>query len=96
MTSEQLREAGFFAVNETSIKEWHTIESNEPEHTAPTEEIIETLIRLEHEDNEDNNEDITDEPTMPSQSQAFTSLSISLWWLEAQPDCDPIALQILY
>ena len=33
MISEQLREAGFSAVNEASIKEWLIIDSNEPGHT---------------------------------------------------------------
>ena len=92
MICEQLREAGFSAVNEASIKEWLTVDSNEPGHTALTEEeIIETVTRLEHEDNED----IINEIAVPSHSQAFTSLSTSLWWLEAQPDCDSAALQIL-
>ena len=89
MISEQLREAVYSAVNEASIKEWLTIDSNEPGHTALTEEeIIETVTRLEHEDNEE----ITDEPAVPSHSQAFVSLSTSLWWLEAQPAYDPAAL----
>ena len=75
----------------------YTIDSNEPGHTALTEEeIIETVTTLEHEDNEDDNADIADEPAVPSHSQAFTSLSTSLRWLEAHPDCDPVALQLLH
>ena len=53
------------------------------------------MTRLEHEDNEDNNEDIADELAVPSHSQTFTSLLTSLRRLEAQPDYDPVALQIL-
>ena len=91
---EQLREAGFSAGNQEDIQEWLTTDSNEPGHTTLTEEeILETVTLPDCEDDEEDDDDIADE-SVPSHSEAFTALSTTVRWLEAQDDCDPVSLQL--
>ena len=46
---------------------------------------------------EDNHEvdDTTDKPIIPSHSEAFECFSKCILWLEAQPDSDPVSVQLL-
>ena len=53
---------------------------------------METVTVPDCEDDEEDDDDIPDAPLVPSHSEAFTVLSISLCWLEAQDDCDSISL----
>ena len=77
--SEQLREAGFSAVNREDIQEWLTADRNEPGHTTLTEDqILETVTIPDGEDDEEDDDNIADEPPIPSHSKAYTSLSTSI------------------
>ena len=95
MMSEELREAGFI-VNEADVQEWLTVDRHEPGYTVLTEEeIVEAVSRPEHESEEEGEEDVADEPAIPSHSEAFACFSTCVQWLEAQTDCDPVSAQLL-
>ena len=96
MVLEQLREAGSSAGNQEDIQEWLTTDSNEPGHTTLTEEeILETVTLPDCDDDEEDDDDIADEPPVPSHSEAFTALSTTVRWLEAQDDCDPVSIRLV-
>ena len=59
-----------------------------------TEEIVETICGPEHKD-EDEDEEMADEPAVPSHSEAFTCFSKCVRWLEAQTDVDPASTKLL-
>ena len=96
MVLEHLREAGFSAGNQEDIQEWLTTDSNEPGHTTLTEEeILETVTLPDCEDDEEDDDDIAEEPPSLPTVEAFTALSTTVQWLEAQDDCDPVSLQLV-
>ena len=63
--------------------------------TGEGKEIVETVTLPDCKENEEYDDGITDVPPVPSHSEAFTPLSTSLRWLEAQDDCDLVSLQIV-
>ena len=59
------------------------------------EERVETVTLLDCEDHKQDDDGITGTLPIPSHSKAFTALSTSLQWLEAQDDCNPVSLQLV-
>ena len=84
LLSTKLRHAGFSSVNEADVQEWLNVDSNEPGHTALTEEeIVQVVSKPDEEDEEEDDELIADEPAVPSHGDAYACLSTCIQWLEA-------------
>ena len=61
-----------------------TVDRHEPGYTVLTEEeIVEAVSRLEHKSDKEGEEDVTDEPAVPSHSEAFACFLKCVQWLEA-------------
>ena len=80
----QKKESGYVVLTLDYIKTLNSRTAGEGE------EIVETVILPDCEDDENDDDGIADAPPVPSHSEAFTALSTNLRWLEARDDCDSV------
>ena len=92
--SEGLRETGF-EINIAEAREWLTVDKYEQGHSTMTDEEILYVVCNPVEEDNDEVDNTTDEPVTSSHSEAFECFSKCILWLEAQPDSDPVSVQLL-
>ena len=73
--SEGLRETGF-DINIAEAQEWLTVNMHEQGHSTMTDEEIQNFVSNPVAEDNDEADDTTDEPIIPSHSEAFESFII--------------------